>query len=462
MFNALFSNIGKGLKKIKSNPQLIYTFIVAAITIGAFVFMADRFIGIANDAENRLVNVRVGSLQDTFVSFAADSMSDTDYLNKQIKNIMADNETMKNFRIIKKAPVADDNSARIHDAYVIAASNFQNEIGRADPQADFLYALATGDPTHSITYEFSQNGERMFSTARAITDANGNISGVVMTTQALSAADKAIQDEIDASLILLMVVIAVIIMLFLRHSKIVDYIDLYKKLQEVDQLKEDFISMASHELRTPLSIIRGYAEYICEAPELTPVTKDYAVKIDSSAKDLNSLIADILDVSTIQQGKMSFKMEQIDPQEILQGVATSFKKQAEDKGLALSLDVSKAEGNRSILADKDRLKQVFVNIIGNAVKYTIKGSIRVSEYIENKQLFIRVEDTGLGISAEEREHLFEKFYRIRTKETEDIRGTGLGLWITARIIKDMGGKILLESIKGVGSHFVIAFPINNK
>jgi len=461
MFNALFSNIGKGLKKIKSNPQLIYTFIVAAITIGAFVFMADRFIGIANDAENRLVNVRIGSLQDTFVSFAADRMFDADYLNRQIKNIMTDNETLKSFRVIRKVSFVDNSSTTISNVLVISASGLPKEVGRIDSEADFLYSLASGDPTHSITYEFSQSGERMFSTARAIIDSNGNISGVVMTTQTLSAADKAIQDDIDASLILLMVVIAVIILLFLRHSKIVDYIDLYKKLQEVDQLKEDFISMASHELRTPLSIIRGYAEYICEAPELAPETKDYAIKIDASAKDLNSLIADILDVSTIQQGKMSFKMEKIDPQETLEGVVTSLKQQAEGKSLVLSLDVSKAEGNRSILADKDRLKQVLVNIIGNAVKYTIKGSIKVSEYIENKQLFIRVEDTGLGISAEEREHLFEKFYRIRTKETEDIRGTGLGLWITARIVKDMGGKILLESIKGVGSHFVIAFPLNN-
>jgi signal transduction histidine kinase len=310
-----------------------------------------------------------------------------------------------------------------------------------------------------VTIEFSQNGERMFNTARAITDAANNIIGVVVTTQTLSAADKAIQDNINNSLLLLSVVIGVIILLFLRHSKIIDYMDLYKRLKDVDQLKDDFISMASHELRTPLTVIRGYAEYIREAPDLSLGTKDYAVKIDVSAKSLDALVSDILDVSKIQQGRMSFKVEKFDPRDILKAVVTSFEIPAKEKGLELLLNTAEDSVNKTILVDSERLKQVLVNVIGNAIKYTPKGSVRVSEYVENGKLCIRVEDTGLGISAEEREHLFEKFYRIRTKETENIHGTGLGLWITSQMVKEMKGSITVESIKGVGSHFVISFPL---
>ena len=129
--------------------------------------------------------------------------------------------------------------------------------------------------------------------------------------------------------------------------------------------------------------------------------------------------------------------------------------------LTILFDKTSITPDQIILADKDRLKQVFVNFIGNAVKYTMKGEVKVRQYSENNRLYIRVIDTGIGMSEEEKSRLFEKFYRIRTKETEDIRGTGLGLWITAQIVKEMKGNISVESIKGVGSHFIVSFPIIN-
>jgi signal transduction histidine kinase len=237
--------------------------------------------------------------------------------------------------------------------------------------------------------------------------------------------------------------------------------DLYKKLKEVDQLKDDFISMASHELRTPLTVIRGYAEFINEAPEISPQTKSFVSKIDISTKELDSLVADILDVSRIEQGRMSFKIEKINPQEIISDVVNSLVLPAKEKGLNISFDKSKIESDQLINIDVSRFKQVLVNLAGNAVKYTPKGEVTVSQYAEKNTLYIRISDTGIGMTEEERKRLFEKFYRIRIKETENIRGTGLGLWITAKIIKEMNGSLSVESIKGVGSHFIVSFPIIN-
>ncbi len=319
--------------------------------------------------------------------------------------------------------------------------------------------MASSDPSHSITIELAEKGERLFKTTRAITDQAGNILGAVITTQTLSMADIAIAGSINSSKMLLAFIIFLVLFLFFRHSKIIDYMDLYKKLKEVDQLKDDFISMASHELRTPLSIIRGYAEFAREAPELTKETKDYILKIDNSAKDLDSMVSDILDVSRIQQGRMSFKFERINPVAVISEIVTSFEFTAKEKGLNISFDKSKSEEFQSIDVDISRFKQILINLVGNAVKYTNKGEVTVKQYIENNKLYIRVSDTGIGMSGEEREKLFEKFYRIRNKETENIRGTGLGLWITAQMIKQMGGSISIESIKGVGSHFVVSFHL---
>jgi signal transduction histidine kinase len=459
MFGFFFSNFKKGIEKVTNNPQLIYTVVIAVLITGSFVFMAERFIGIANNAEERLINVRIGSLQDAFVSFAGDKIDDSSYLNQRIKDVVDANETIKSFKIISRKTITSGEGEIIPNSYVIIASNNPAEINQIDNQAAFLYALVSSDPNNSMTVPQGLDGERLFKTARAILNESGDVVAVVMTTQTLSLADMAIKNSIKNSRILLFVIIALILFLFLRHSRIIDYMDLYKKLKEVDQLKDDFISLASHELRTPLTIIRGYAEFANKAPELSPETRDYISKIDISTKELDSLVSDILDVSRIEQGRMSFKMEKVNPAEIIEKVVASFVLPAKERGLGISFDKSKVENNDFINVDVSYLKQNLVNLIGNAVKYTKNGQVAVRQYKENGRLYIRISDTGIGMTEEERTRLFEKFYRIKTEETENIRGTGLGLWITAQMIKKMNGKISVESIKGTGSHFVVSFPL---
>ncbi|MBI5134242.1 MAG: HAMP domain-containing histidine kinase [Candidatus Taylorbacteria bacterium] len=447
-----FSNLKKGARKIRENPQLFYTIVVAVLIAGAFVLMAERFVRIANDAQERLVNVRIGSLQDAFVAFARDSIGDPENLERKIAEVSRSNETIKSFKIFERRL-----STSSPAVFAVIASKDPTETGSSDPGAEFLYSLASSDPRSSFTLESTDGKERLFHTARAIEAADGSVLGVAVTTQTLSQADKAIESSIQRSIAILVAVLIVIMLLFLRHSRIIDYSTLYRKLKEVDQLKDDFISMASHELRTPLSSIRGYAEFIREAPDLSADTKQYAERIDVSAKDLDSLVADILDVSRIEQGRMSFKTERLDASSAVKDVVSSLSLPAKDKGLALSFESKAPEA--AILADKDRLRQALTNIIGNAVKYTKQGEVKAAVYAEGGKLFVRISDTGVGMSAEEQKRLFEKFYRIRTKDTEDIKGTGLGLWITAQIIREMKGSISVESIKGVGSHFIIAFPL---
>ena len=176
MFDFIYSNLKNGVLKVRSNPQLVYTIIIATVIVLAFVFMAERFVGIANDAQERLINVRIGSLQDAFVSFAGDKITDTEYLNEKITDVTRANETIKSFRVIRKMASGGDET---HSAdYVIAASNDASEVGELDSQAGFLYTLASSDPFNSVTIELQNNNERFFKTARAISDESGNILGV--------------------------------------------------------------------------------------------------------------------------------------------------------------------------------------------------------------------------------------------------------------------------------------------
>jgi signal transduction histidine kinase len=144
---------------------------------------------------------------------------------------------------------------------------------------------------------------------------------------------------------------------------------------------------------------------------------------------------------------------------IVEDTVKELKIQADAKGLALTCSL---EGTDFINADKDRLKQVLINIIGNSIKYTPSGSVEVKAINRDKKIAIFIKDTGIGMSAKEREGLFNKFYRVKNKKTTDISGTGLGLWITKQIVELMEGTISIDSMEGVGTQVTLEFPLINK
>jgi signal transduction histidine kinase len=144
----------------------------------------------------------------------------------------------------------------------------------------------------------------------------------------------------------------------------------------------------------------------------------------------------------------------------LDSLIDEFSLRAKEKGLVLKLN--KDEKLPSIWADEDKLRQVIINLLGNAIKYSRRGEIELmAKKTDNKFITITVKDTGIGMTAQEREKLFEKFYRIQSDDTKGIVGTGLGLWITKQLIELMGGNIYVDSIKNVGSQFYFTVPIYN-
>ena len=182
--------------------------------------------------------------------------------------------------------------------------------------------------------------------------------------------------------------------------------------------------------------------------------------MEASVNRLGNLVEDLLNVSRIEQNRLIVKQEPLNTVEILNSLADEFDLRVEQKGLKFKKDIS---GDLpKIWAAEDKFRQVVINLLGNAVKYTKKGEIEFSAKKENdKFLTVMVKDSGVGMSAEERKNLFEKFYRIQSDETRGIIGTGLGLWITKQIVEMMGGEIFVDSIKHVGSQFYFTIPIYN-
>ena len=228
----------------------------------------------------------------------------------------------------------------------------------------------------------------------------------------------------------------------------------YKKL---DMLKSEFVATVSHDLRTPLTLMRGYGTMLSMVGALNDQQKDFARKILDSVDQMGRLVDGLLDLGRIEAG-VGLSLETVQPAAILQEVVQTYRPQAANKQVALSLDVP--DTLAAIEADPTLLRQAVANLVDNAIKYTPpQGRVRISAgQIDGMQQF-RVEDSGVGIAPADQPRLFEKFYRARGAETARERGSGLGLAIVKSIAEQHGGRVTVESRLGSGSVFVLEVPM---
>jgi signal transduction histidine kinase len=438
----------RGAGFVRKSPQLLYTvFLLITIPV-AFLATSENFLRVARSNQDRLEQTRLGLMQDVFASFGGTMVSDPDLLRSHMSEVASRNETIVGFRIL--APKTDGR-------YEVIASLDEAEQGtvsEVDPYTDFVLRAALMEPAGAFSRPYVQGGVRHWRSARAM-DVPGASPVLLLTDLAMAEADATARRNIASAYVILAFIVILIVLLLARQARIVDYVALYRRLQEVDRMKDDFVSMAAHELRSPLTVIRGYVDLLRGTP-LNDEGRSVLEKIEMFTGQLNTLIGDILDVSRLQEGRMKFEPRVVPLRPEIESVSASFQKPAKDKGLSLSVEI---EEEPAIRVDPDRLRQALINLIGNAIKYTPAGSVRVRlARVRGGRVEIRVSDTGLGISAEDQHRIFEKFFRVRSKETETIVGTGLGLWITAEMIRQMNGTIAVESIKGKGSDFILIFP----
>ena len=228
------------------------------------------------------------------------------------------------------------------------------------------------------------------------------------------------------------------------------------------RLKSQFLANMSHELRTPLNAIIGYSELLQMLGQRKGDESFVAdlEKINSAGKHLLSLINDVLDLSKIEAGKMDIYLEPLDVEELIRETAEIVQHMV-DKNQN-TLDIRMAGGLGIIQADITRLRQCLLNLLSNACKFTKNGSITLAASREpgspHEWLFIRIQDTGIGMTEEQLGRLFQAFSQADASTTRNFGGTGLGLTITRRISQMMGGDVGVESTAGVGSTFTLRLP----
>lgn len=437
---------------IKGNLSIVYSlfliiFIPAAFLINNYITNSSY-----EDAINQITQRKAVLIENIINSLLQSQTEDVSVLQSAIERVMKNNNEIISLSILK--------SQNESGGFLVIASNDKNLIGQRQDES-IQNILAWSQPEGIAYLDKNQNG-RFWSVTKSFLDNSDKKIGLIKMDFSIKNTDELIHRIIYSSFWILIVTILLVVLLVANQARLLGYALTVTKLKEIDKMKDMFISMASHELRSPLSAIKGYISMLQEKKnlKLDEESKNYIKNISLSSERLDELVADILEVSRIEGNRLPIEFSVFNPHPVILRSIEEMRSQAVKKGL--TLNYKPLEKPIKIKSDPDRLKQILINLISNAIKFTEKGSIDVITAVKLDKFLITVADTGIGISSEDQQKLFQKFFRIRTKHTQDIIGTGLGLWISSEIVKRMQGKITVESIEGVGSHFTVCLPVVKK
>ncbi|HPC30450.1 MAG TPA: HAMP domain-containing sensor histidine kinase [Candidatus Paceibacterota bacterium] len=434
---------------LKDNQQVIYS-ITLMIIIPGVVILNTWFFSqwLRSTVDQSLQDKAVGISQVINVALA-DKLNSPQEMQTFINNWKIYNSDTQSLDVLY----------RDNDNFIIKASLNENKIGVAENLTVYLVAWDQNWPVAQKIIDVNRNGEIYWLVAAPLKNLQGQKQALLSMRLSAGIVEDIVTRNLTYSFWVLIISVLLIVLLLFANSRLFGYSILYNKIKEIDEMKDEFISMASHELKTPVTIIRGYASMILEESQgLSEQTKNDLAVISLSAERLTNLIEDMLNVSRIEQGRLKIDAQPIEAVAVIEEIVKEMKIQADEKKLALTFTLE-PNTQSLIKIDKDKFKQVLINLIGNSIKYTPSGSVEVKAFNRDKNLVILIKDTGIGMSAKEREHLFEKFYRVKNKKTEAISGTGLGLWITKQLVELMQGAIAIDSIENTGTQVTLEFPL---
>ena len=231
-----------------------------------------------------------------------------------------------------------------------------------------------------------------------------------------------------------------------------------KKLKSIDMMKDDFLSNVNHELKTPLVSVEGYSELLSDGTlgELNDRQKKAVDTIIRNAKRLERLIDSIMYLSIEKAGRMQYTFKPLQIDNVIEQSVLDMLPQINKHNLNIKKDVQ--DNLPLIQADKDKIMQVIINLVGNAIKFTPSGEIVIKAYMDDEKLHIEINDTGVGIPEEHINNLFDRFYQGNASTKRKYGGTGLGLHISKHIVEAHHGKIWAESEKGIGTTIHVTLP----
>lgn len=427
-----------GLRTLQTNSQLMFVVTLVIFFPTLFIYTFNQFVSAAKSNTHTVLLQEINTLQDTleFLSFQDKKALDfaTHLTSKQ--------SDLKKFRIVEES----------EKGLVITSDFDSSKIGQIETNVS-PYKSALIESGQTFVYEITVNNTKIFQAVRAV-ESPDRPTYYIFTEHDFSELNSVLNSRIQNAYLILTFIFIFIICLAYWIARQINYNAKYlKSLAELEE-RDLFINSLAHEFRAPLTAIRGYASLIQESSDTTNEQNDFAFRIKESTNRLVILINDFLEAAKIQSGKLKTEFSEFDISSVLNKVVLEMKPLADIKKLELKTTVPNLPV--MITSDAKRIEQILTNIISNSIKYTAEGEVKI--YLESNLLntTIVIADTGAGINAIDQKKLFLPFVRVGSAEQNNtVTGSGLGMWITKRLVEQLSGEISLESISGVGTHVII-------
>jgi PAS domain S-box-containing protein len=242
------------------------------------------------------------------------------------------------------------------------------------------------------------------------------------------------------------------------HKTQNDLLAAKERAEESDRLKSSFLANMSHEIRTPLNSIIGFSELLLDPDFNTEQHAEFAKTINASGNGLLSIISDIMDISKIEAGQVVLKRGILSVHKLIKDIQKQYTFKAIENGTELRLDPSNPEEEIFIESDENKLRQILINFVSNAIKFTEHGIIEIGVRSLNEAIQFHVKDSGIGIPNEHHDKIFERFRQLEPSNSRKYGGNGLGLAISKSLVELLGGEIRVESEQGKGSTFYFTIP----
>ena len=459
-----------------ANNTLVFIALVAGVMLAVNAVLGFVLSNQSKDAMKTLIQNRMLDISNT----AADMLN-----GDELKALKAEDKDTPAYRRVNDILAFFQNNIELKYIYCIQAVGEREFVFSVDPTVedpgefgspivytDALYKASKG--TAAVDEEpYSDAWGRFYSAYTPVFDSKGEVAGIVAVDFSAQWYDEQIEKQMYtiSACMLVSLILCVFLVMFVTRQLRQQVKDMTKDLssaleaaQVASKAKTSFLSKMSHEIRTPMNAIIGLDHIALENPNLPNVTREQLKKIDASAKHLLGIINDILDVSRIESGKVTLKNEKFSLDEILEQVNAIIGSQCKDKELNYNCKIIGKIKNFYI-GDAVKLRQILINILGNAVKFTPSGgnvSLQVeknSEFDGKSILSFKISDSGVGMSKEYLPKIFEPFSQENSSTENRYGSTGLGMAITKGLVEMMNGTISVESELGAGTVFTVVLTL---
>jgi signal transduction histidine kinase/CheY-like chemotaxis protein len=401
-------------------------------------------INLSFELESKVTNP---SQQKIYRQSLLDSLTVLGYNSSVLKQLNLTDEAITRFE--KLGRFIDTQISLSNKAIQLSKQSNQNE---AMKLIDSIRVLRLADSIYSAALSIEKYLEK---------DLQATLSNNTNVSSRLSAYNRLLAIVAIAGVLILG---TIIINRHLKQVQLISDLEVAKtQAQESAKIKEQFLANMSHEIRTPLNAIQGFSQILSRTP-LSREQQKYSTIISDASESLIYIVNDILDISKIEAGKLRMQQKPFNLEKVLKKLDNMFSHVAAEKELQY-IQHTGDDVPLYLTGDPDRLLQILVNLISNAIKFTQAGSVqidieKISEKNETVWLSFKVKDTGVGISADKKDIIFQRFEQLNPGKDSPSKGTGLGLSIVKSLTEMKGGNITLSSIPGSGSEFIVSIPFN--